>query len=173
MIGEISLAAGFLGKIFDMAQTGKKDKSDEVAGSEEFSAMMGQAGIDIKSLPVAAKDEDGKALSAVGGDKTDAAASAAFDYIKDMTAGGLEGAMRTAMKKLRDKIMEEMGVSEDSLKAMDPTARNAMEAKISEEVQKRIKEAMGADGKVTPEEQAVGAKLLEMAKAYKNEVKTV
>jgi len=172
MIGEISIAASLLGKLFDVAKGDKKDKSDEVAGSEEFSALMGQAGIDIQSFPVAAKDED-TGLSAVSGDKTDAAAAEAFQYIKDMTAGGLEGAMRTAMQKLRDKIMEEMGVSDESLAVMDPAARGEMEAKISEEVQKRIKEAMGADGTVTAEEQMVGAKLLELAKAYKSDISVI
>ncbi len=173
MIGEIGLAAGMLGKIWDMAQSGKTDKTDEVSGSEEFGALMAQAGIEIRSLPVAEASEAEGGLTAVSGDKTDAAASAAFDYLKEMTAGGLEGAMRTAMKKLREKIMGEMGVSEERLAAMEPAQRAAVEAKIGEEVQKRIQEAMGADGIVTAEEQAVGAKLLEMAKAYRSDVRVV
>lgn len=177
MLTEIGLAAGMLGKIYDLATGGKKDKASEAAGDGgAFAALMGQvsgqAGIGITSLG-GAKAEDG-GLSEIAGTKgMDAQAMDAWQYLKDMTEGGLEGAMRTAMQKLRDKIMEEMGVSKEELAAMDPAARGAMEAKIEEEIQKRIEAAMGADGVVTAEENLVGAKLMEMAKAYKNDVPTV
>lgn len=176
MLKEIGLASSMLGGVLDMFKTDKKDKTDEVSGTEEFGALMA-GGMSIASLPTAAPADEDKVYGMDDGTKE------ALAMLRDMTSGGLEGAMRWAMKQLREDVMESMGISEAELAAMPADQKAAVEKAIAEEIQKRMAEAMGKekDGglaakAMTPEEMIAGIqKALQEAakKAYKEEVPTV
>lgn len=73
----------------------------------------------------------------------------AMEMLSDMTENGLNGYWKWVMKQLREKVMDDMGISEQELAAMDPDARAAVEKAIEEEVKKRLAEMMGSSGKKT------------------------
>ncbi|PZP39950.1 MAG: hypothetical protein DI585_02400 [Pseudomonas fluorescens] len=188
MLKEIGLAGGLasnlLGGVLDMFKKDKKGGVDEATGAEQFGSLMA-GGMQIATLPAVAPAEEDKAASgAAKVDRLGAGVQEALDALHEMTKDGLEGAMRWAMKEIREDVMESMGVSEDELAAMDPAARDAMEQKIDEEVQKRMAEAMGKDGQdavaetnaLSPEQMVMGiqkALQAEANKAYREEVPTV
>jgi acetyl-CoA acetyltransferase len=76
-------------------------------------------------------------------DTMDADAKDALDALREMTTGGIEGYWKWMMKELREDVMGEMGVSEEELAAMPVEQRKAVEQSINDEVEKRLKEAMG------------------------------
>lgn len=53
------------------------------------------------------------------------------------------------LEKMREELLRSMGLTEESLKEMDPQARAAVEDRISKEIQKRLAAAslMNAEGK--------------------------
>lgn len=73
----------------------------------------------------------------------------AKEMLSDMTEGGLNGYWKWVMKQLREQVLEEMGLSEDQVAAMDPASRDAVEKAIAEEVQKRLAEMMKGEGAKT------------------------
>ncbi len=161
------LAVGLLGGALGTAlDTVFKDKKDAAATD----------GFAIATLDTA-KTQDTETTYA--DNNMDAGAKDALEALREMTAGGIEGYWKWMMKELREDVMEEMGVSEEELAAMPVEQRGAVEKAINDEVEKRIKEAMGVkdgeEGVVNAEQmiekmkQAIQA---EQAKgAYKNEEK--
>lgn len=179
MLKEIGLATGLLGSVFDLL---KKDKTQDVAGSDEFASMMAggmQVGLGGFDSPLG-KADDG--LNINEKDPISAGTRDALALLREMTEGGLEGAMKYALKKLREDVMESMGVSEEALAAMPEGERTAMEQKIAEEVQRRLTDAMGKDknemtgGAFSPEDLLAGlrkAVQAEANRAYREVTPTV
>lgn len=101
---------------------GQRGKKDETAGAEAglFASMVGGEA----SSPTSTTEEASKLL-------------------KEMTEGGLAGywkwMIKTMREKLRAEVMDGMGISEDQLKAMPADQRKDIEAKITEEVERRLK----------------------------------
>ncbi len=66
--------------------------------------------------------------------------------LKKITSRGISGywewQMEELKKKVAEKVMQEMGVTPESLAAMSPEARMSIEEKIMKEVERRIEEAM-------------------------------
>lgn len=100
-------------------------------------------------------------------EEMDEETKAALESLREMTSGGIEGFWQWMMKELRKDVMEEMGVSEASLAAMDPEQRAATENAIEEEVQKRLKQAMGVG-----EEGETPQKLTELVEKMKQAMQT-
>lgn len=124
------LAVGLLGGALGTAlDTVFKDKK-EAGGADGFKIAM---------LDTPKKDE----AAGLYNDRMDAGAKDALDALREMTSGGIEGYWKWMMKELREDVMDEMGVSEDELAAMPVEQRAAVEQAINDEVQKRLKEAMG------------------------------
>lgn len=124
------LAVGLLGSAVGTALDAVfKDKKDTVSAE----------GFKITALDTGKKDEAGHVYN----DSMDASAKEALDALREMTEGGIEGYWKWMMKELREDVMEEMGVSEEELAAMPVEQRAAVEQAINDEVQKRLKEAMG------------------------------
>ena len=184
MLKEIGLATGLLGNVLDMFKADKKDKTDEVSGTEEFGALMA-GGITISDLPTATKADEAEGVTGVGlTDGVDAGVQEALDLLREMTSGGLEGAMRWAMKELREDVMDGMNISEQELAALPADQKAAVEKAIADEVQKRLAEAMNKDKQelaaggnaLAPQDIVAGlqkALQAEATKAYKEEVPTV
>jgi hypothetical protein len=184
MLKEIGLASGLLSSVFDKL---KSEKDKDTTGAESFAAALGNGmGISLNTFdsPLAGATQESAALSIgpTADDKMDPGVKEALEMLREMTSGGLEGAMRWAMKELREDVMESMGVSEDELAAMPADQKAATEKMIAEEVQKRLAEAMGkdkqgvADAAMTPEELIAGLQKAlqgEANKAYKEDVPTV
>ncbi len=123
----VGLLGGALGTAIDSVFKDKK----HAAGAEGFK---------ITSLgDPSKKDEVGKTYN----DSMDAGAKEALDALREMTTGGIEGYWKWMMKELREDVMDEMGISEEELAAMPAEQRGAVEKAINDEVEKRIKEAMG------------------------------
>jgi len=61
----------------------------------------------------------------------------------------LEEARKSPMQRMREQIMKELGVTDDDLAQMAPDERRAMEDRIRELVEEKLREAMNA-GKVAP-----------------------
>jgi hypothetical protein len=68
------------------------------------------------------------------------------EILRKITSRGIssmwEWQMEELKKKVAAKVMQEMGVSPESLAAMSPEARMSIEEKIMKEVERRIEEAM-------------------------------
>jgi len=124
------LAVGLLGGVLGTAlDTVFKDKK-EAAGADGFK---------IAILDTPKKDE----AAGLYNDRMDAGAKEALDALREMTTGGIEGYWKWMMKELREDVMSDMGVSEEELAAMPVEQRAAVEKAIDDEVEKRLKEAMG------------------------------
>lgn len=67
----------------------------------------------------------------------------AWKLLQEMTEGGLAGywkwMVKTMREKLREEVMGGMGISEEQLAAMPEAQRKDIEAKITEEVERRLK----------------------------------
>jgi hypothetical protein len=67
----------------------------------------------------------------------------ASKLLREMTEGGLAGywkwMIKTMRERLRDEVMQGMGVTQEQLNAMPPDQRKDIEAKITEEVERRLK----------------------------------
>jgi hypothetical protein len=57
----------------------------------------------------------------------------------------LEEARKDPIERMREQIMEELGLSEADLAAMPPEERRAAEDKIREMIEEKLRQAMGAD----------------------------
>jgi hypothetical protein len=57
----------------------------------------------------------------------------------------LEEARKDPIERMREQIMEELGISEADLAAMPPEERRAMEDKIREMIEEKLRQANGAD----------------------------
>lgn len=144
-MSSIGVAAGLLGSV---AQDlfGKSTGTAATDGDADAFASMVVAQVPASGVKnLALNDGDDSAAS----DPTanmDAGTKDAYDTLNDMTSGGVGGYFAWMMKQTREKVMDEMGVSDASLAAMDPAVRAAVEKKIDEEVKERLKKAMGMDG---------------------------
>ena len=128
-----SLAVGVLGSLVGNTLGEALKTKDNGKAAEGF---------EIAHLGSAKAPDDAKGAY---NDSMDATAKEALDALREMTSGGLEGFWKWMMKELREDVMEDMGVSEEALAAMDPAQRAAVEDAIEKEVQARLKEAMGID----------------------------
>lgn len=67
----------------------------------------------------------------------------ALKLLREMTEGGLAGywkwMIKTMRERLRDEVMQGMGMTEEALAAMPADQRRDIEAKITEEVERRLK----------------------------------
>lgn len=88
----------------------------------------------------------GSAAAGATSDSMDPKTQEALNMLKDMTDGGMQGYWKWMMKQIRQKVMDEMGVTEASLAAMKPDQRAAVEKQIEDEVKRRLAKAMGLDG---------------------------
>jgi len=68
----------------------------------------------------------------------DAPPKAASDPVQDF----LSFAHKTPAEQMRDQILHALGVTEDSLKSMDPTSRAKIEAKVKELVREKVQESV-------------------------------
>jgi hypothetical protein len=57
----------------------------------------------------------------------------------------LEEARKDPMQRMREQIMEALGVTEEDLAAMAPDERRAMEDKIRQLVEQKLRQGMGVD----------------------------
>lgn len=57
----------------------------------------------------------------------------------------LEEARKDPIERMREQIMEELGISEADLAALPPDERRAMEDKIREMIEEKLRQANGAD----------------------------
>jgi hypothetical protein len=57
----------------------------------------------------------------------------------------LEEARKDPIERMREQVMEELGLTEDSLAQMSPEERRAAEDKIREMIEEKLRKAMGAD----------------------------
>lgn len=124
------LAVGLLGGALGTALDSVFGEKKQAAGGEGFAISM---------LEASAKEETGATYN----DSMDAGAKEALDALREMTTGGIEGYWKWMMKELREDVMDEMGVSEEELAAMPAEQRSAVEKAINDEVELRLKEAMG------------------------------
>lgn len=93
------------------------------------------------------KPRDGEAAlfaGLVGGAGAGASAKdEALKLLGEMTEGGLEGywkwMIKTMRERLRAEVMDGMGISEEQLNAMPADQRRDTEARITEEVERRLK----------------------------------
>lgn len=65
----------------------------------------------------------------------------------------LQEAQKTPMERMREQILKELGLSEESLAQLPPEERRAAEDRIRELIEEKIRQAMGADGEA-PESNA-------------------
>lgn len=199
MLKEIGLASGLLSSVFDKL---KSEKDKDTTGAESFGAVLGN-GMQVslntldasslleeagtKKVSAGAGSTDGmKITNLLGGDditddgvnssdKVSAGTSEALSMLKEMTSGGVEGYFRFIVKNIREKVMKDMGVSEEQLAAMPADERKAIEDKIAEEVKKQVAKIMGTDPETAQKMiaeadkvQGVGAAgKVEASKAYK------
>lgn len=57
----------------------------------------------------------------------------------------LEEARKSPIERMREQIMQELGISEEDLGAMSPEERRATEDKIREMIEEKFRQAAGAD----------------------------
>jgi hypothetical protein len=57
----------------------------------------------------------------------------------------LEEARKNPMERLREQIMKELGISEADLAALPPDEKRAMEDRIREMIEEKLRQGMGAD----------------------------
>lgn len=57
----------------------------------------------------------------------------------------LEEARKDPMERMREQVLEELGLTEDGLAQMSPDERRAAEDKIREMIEEKLRQAMGAD----------------------------
>jgi hypothetical protein len=57
---------------------------------------------------------------------------------------------KTPAQQMRDQILKSLGLDEDKVKAMDPKAREALEAKIKDIIKTKIEQAQEQKGDATP-----------------------
>lgn len=167
----VSGITGSGGLLSNLLGTKKKDGTDD--------------GFDITSLTSPATDDTGTddvdGPDASSTDGMDAGTKEALDMLHDMTSGGMEGYFKYMVKQAREKAMSDLGVTEDSLKAMDPSARAAMEKKIDDMVKTAVAKIMGVDpdaaskmmtdaaqGTATAASHVDAAAKVEAGKAYKD-----
>ncbi|RYG61791.1 MAG: hypothetical protein EON60_02170 [Alphaproteobacteria bacterium] len=122
-----SVLGGFLG-------TDKTDKAGK-AGSAGFDQIL------LGMKDVTAAEELGINTK----DKVSAGTEEGLSLLREMTSGGIEGYFKYMIKELREKVMEDMGVSEADLAAMDPAQRDVVEKAIEDAVKEKVAEAMGID----------------------------
>lgn len=103
----------------------------------------------------------------------------ALDMLHEMTQGGFKGYFAWMVKKIREDVMDKMGVSEADLAKMSPQARAAMEKQIDEAVAQQVAKMMGIDPakaqkmmadvqNVTPVDPTDPAAVAQAKKAYKD-----
>ena len=61
----------------------------------------------------------------------------------------LEEAQKHPMERLREQILEELGLTEETLAQLPPEERSAMEDKIRQMIEEKLRQAMG--GEAAPE----------------------
>lgn len=59
-------------------------------------------------------------------------------------------ASKTPAEQMRDQILKSLGLDEDKVKAMDPKAREALEAKIKDIIKTKIEQAQDQKGDAAP-----------------------
>lgn len=57
----------------------------------------------------------------------------------------LEEARKDPMERMREQVMEELGLTDEALAQMSPDERRAAEDKIREMIEEKLRQAMGAD----------------------------
>jgi hypothetical protein len=57
----------------------------------------------------------------------------------------LEEARKDPIERMREQVIEELGLTEESLAQMSPEERRAAEDKIREMIEEKLRQAMGAD----------------------------
>jgi hypothetical protein len=67
--------------------------------------------------------------------------------IKEMSAEDkfLEEARKSPMQRMREQVLDELGLSEDALAQMSPEERRSAEDKIREMIEEKLRQAMNAD----------------------------
>ena len=133
------LAAGMLGSAVGSVLGGLFGaKKTEAASGFNITTLLGG---------VKEKTEADK-LGINTSDSVSAGTQDGLSLLREMTDGGIAGYWKFMMKQMREKAMESMGVTEESLAAMDPAERKVIEDKIAE----KVKEAMAKLMEVSPEE---------------------
>lgn len=164
------LAAGFLGSaiqsLFGGTATGATNGAKEL-DEGLFSKLLEKTDSGVT--------EDGVNSS----DSVSTGSADALSLLKEMTNGGLAGYFKWMVKQIREKVMEDMGISEDALAAMPADQKTALMEKIEEEVKKQVAKIMGVDPESAGKMMATADKGLsvtdqmEAKKAYKEDVPTV
>lgn len=100
------------------------------------------------AAPIAARGEgnkeaDGRAFASLLGGGGVSVTEEASTLLREMTEGGLAGywkwMIKTMRERLRNEVMQGMGMTEEALAAMPADQRRDIEAKITEEVERRLK----------------------------------
>lgn len=61
----------------------------------------------------------------------------------------LEEARKSPMERMREQILQQLGLTEESLAQLSPEERQAAEDKIRELIEEKLRQAMGADERPT------------------------
>lgn len=136
----------------------------------------------FEDVLLAAKEKtEAEKMGINASDPMSAGTEEALGLLREMTSGGIEGYFKYLMKELREKVMDEMGVSEAELAAMGPEQRKAVEDAINEAVKEKLAEVMGVDREKMEAAMNGGEKgglvdimvQIESNKAYKNKPEIV
>ena len=57
----------------------------------------------------------------------------------------LQEAQKSPMERMREQILEQLGLTEDAIDQMPPEERRAVEDQIREMIEQKLREGMGAD----------------------------
>lgn len=116
---------------------------------EDFTGSSEESGVTRTSAPTVAPSMPqtsafARALWTIGADKSETT-SADTGIVEEF----MELAKMTPAERLRKQMLEEMGLTEDSLKALPPEERKAIEAEIREAIEQQF--GVGASGESTAE----------------------
>ncbi len=128
-------------------QAGAKAPGDGFPAAQRPANSSGAVTILPPSSPVRFSND---MLLALQGENEDAASALAPPSAADLF---LQEARKPPMQRMREAVMKELAVSEDSMAAMSAEERQATEDKIREMIEEKIQQAMGA-GQGAPESTA-------------------
>jgi hypothetical protein len=116
---------------------------------EDFTGSSEESGVTRTSAPTVAPSMPqtsafARALWTIGADKSETT-SADTGIVEEF----MELAKMTPAERLRRQMLEEMGLTEDSLKALPPEERKAIEAEIREAIEQQF--GVGPAGESTAE----------------------
>ncbi len=127
---------------YTLARQSSSKREDFTGSSEESGVTRTSAPTVAPSLPQTSAFA--RALWTIGADKSETT-SGDTGIVEEF----MELAKMTPAERLRKQMLEEMGLTEDSLKTLPPEERKAIEAEIREAIEQQF--GVGASGESTAE----------------------